>query len=130
VTGLANVRHISRIRFLKHFRALAIRAVTPCWSLGYRGRGLPWRDVGGGPHARTGPLRVWRVPPSVPPTRSAWGSIVPTSRLRDQETCVRYSLTRPSCGRIIRAVRRGEWGRGAASVRRRLFRRTWRVGSD
>jgi hypothetical protein len=50
--------------------------------------------------------------------------------LRDQETCVRYSLTRPSCGRIIRAVRRGEWGRGAASVRRRLFRRTWRVGSD
>jgi len=67
---------------------------------------------------------------SVPPTRSAWGSIVPTSRLRDQETCVRYSLTRPSCGRIIRAVRRGEWGRGAASVRRRLFRRTWRVGSD
>ena len=28
------------------------------------------------------------------------------------------------------AVRRGEWGRGAASVRQRLFRRTWRVGSD
>jgi hypothetical protein len=27
VTGFANVRHISRIRFLEHFRALAIRAV-------------------------------------------------------------------------------------------------------
>ena len=27
MTGLANVRHISRIRFLEHFRALAIRAV-------------------------------------------------------------------------------------------------------
>jgi len=38
---------------------------------------------------------------------------------RTSETGVRYSLTRPSCGRIIRAVRRGEWGRGAASVRRR-----------
>src|SRR5258705_3608110 len=25
---------------------------------------------------------------------------------------------------------RGEWERGAASVRQRLFRRTWRVGSD
>jgi protein-disulfide isomerase-like protein with CxxC motif len=27
VTGLANVRHISRIRFLEHFRAFSIRAV-------------------------------------------------------------------------------------------------------